>query len=147
VDKKSYALVGKNERDDFVKQVLAQEVHFHIPERDTPFTKAVMKQWQGILWCRVWWKAKKVSECMFHYPWVAKIPTKAGRVLAWRNGGDRGDYNFLIYVEATKEFHPRPNVKDVVELIEMIDSPEDAVLFVGRPLGKKNKAYFERILK
>lgn len=80
-------------------------------------------------------------------PWVAKIPTKAGRVVAWRNGGDRGDYNFLIYVEATKEFHPRPNVKDVVDLIEMIASPKDGVLFVGQRLGKRNAAYLERILK
>jgi hypothetical protein len=131
-----------------INTVLAQDTHFHIPERDTPFSKAIMNRWPGVLWCRIRCEIKKEFGYVFpaRFPWVAKIPTKAGKVIAWRNGGDKGDYNFLIYVVATKEFHPRPNVRDVIDLIEMIDSPEDAVLFVGRPIGKRNKVYLEKVL-
>jgi hypothetical protein len=138
-----YTIVDKNDREEFIKDVLAQQTHFHIPERDTPFTKAVIQRWPGTLWCRVRCETKKEFGYVFpaRFPWVAKIPTKAGKVIAWRNG------SFLIYVVDTKEFHPRPNVKDVIEFIEMIDSKEDVVLFVGRPLGKRNKAYLERILR
>jgi hypothetical protein len=144
-----YIAVLKEEREEFIKKVLTQETHFHIPERDTPFSKAIMKRWPGTIWCQIGREPKGVAGTIYpaYHLWVPKIKTKAGRVIAWRNGGDKGDYNFLVYVVDTKEFHPRPNVKDVVDLIEMIDAQEDVVLSVGQPLSKRNKAYLERTLK
>ena len=144
---RGYTIVEIDDREKFIKAVLAQDVHFHIPDRYTPFSKAVMQQWPKTIWCQVRWEVKIGYVFPTHYPWVAKIPTKTGKVIVWRNGGDRGDYNFLVYVEATKEFHPRPNIKDVIDLIEMITNPDDAVLFIGMPLGERNKAYLEKILR
>ena len=59
---------------------------------------------------------------------VAKIPGPDGRVLVWRNGWNRGAYNYLIYKK--KQFYHRMNMTDTLGLLKILlskreDMPRD----------------------
>ena len=86
----------------------------------------------------------------FHNPGqvglVAKIPTRLGTVLAWRNGWNAGDYNYLIH--AAGKTYNRNDLTEVMSLIHILLIPkEELPLHLHTELCEKNQSVLMERLK
>lgn len=73
-----------------------------------------------------------------HGALVAKIPTKIGLVITWRNGWGHSAYNFKTY--AAGQMYHRGNVNETIELIKVLLIEDvDIPLHLNDTLFHKNK--------